>query len=57
MRFIRALVMVSCACLAAGDLFSQQAPALPGPAGVPDTVFYNGKIITVDFASTECCII
>lgn len=43
MRFV--LLMAVWLSLTMGTLFGQQGAAL-----VPDTIFYNGKIITVDSA-------
>ncbi|MGH9327662.1 MAG: amidohydrolase family protein, partial [Terriglobia bacterium] len=48
MRFAQVLVLVVSMCVAAGNLFGQAVPALSLPEGAPDTIFYNGKIVTVN---------
>lgn len=47
-RFTRALLLVTCTFVTAVNLLAQTLPALPVPAGPPDVIFYNGKIVTVD---------
>ncbi len=49
-RFPRIVALVAFANMAACGLYAQQVPSLPLPAGVPDMIFYNGKIVTVDTA-------
>lgn len=31
-----------------GKSLAQTAPALPAPVGIPDAIYYNGKVVTVD---------
>lgn len=50
MRTARIVSVLACVCLAVGSLHSQTSPALPMPQGVPDAIFFNGKIVTVDKA-------
>lgn len=37
-----------CVWVSVGCAFGQSVPPLQPPTGAPDTVFYNGKIVTVD---------
>ena len=50
MRFARFIILLVCTSLAAGNLYSQTSPALPIPQGVPDAIFFNGNVVTVDQA-------
>ncbi len=47
MRVTRFLILLALDFVA-GNAFAQAVPALPVPAGLADTIFYNGKIVTVD---------
>src|SRR4029077_13582352 len=44
-RFFLLLIFID---LLAGNALAQAVPALPVPAGPPDTIFYNGKVVSVD---------
>lgn len=48
MRFARVLVRIAYTCAAAGSLFAQTSPAPLLRGSVPDVIFYNGKVVTVD---------
>ena len=48
MRITRVLLLVTGTFVTAVNLLAQTLPALPVPAGPPDVIFYNGKIVTVD---------
>jgi hypothetical protein len=50
LRLARFLVLLIFIDFLAGNALAQAVPALPVPAGPPDTIFYNGKIVTVDSA-------
>jgi len=47
LRVTRFLILLALDFVA-GNAFAQAVPALPVPAGLADTIFYNGKIVTVD---------
>lgn len=48
MRIGCLVLLLACIDLTPTNLLAQAAPALTMPEGTPDTIFYNGKIVTVD---------